>query len=359
MKPATTLLFLTFFSVLFVTEAGAQTIEVSLTGRSTVQGKPLYWDNGFVALLARDGKIVTFHPSEAEKFQKVSRYFDTYSQAEIRGQLLREFGGTYDVSGTGQFLVVHPAGQRDLWAQRFEQLYRSMVHYFGARGFQIQRPEFPFIAVVFPNQSQYEQYLRAKDVRIGFSSLGYYDSTTNRIHLYDSTAGSNDPSRWFINAETIIHEAAHQTAFNIGIHKRYGYTPAYIVEGIGTLFEARGVWNSQQYRNLSDRINRTQLRHYRQYVNRSNSLDILNRQISSDKLFQMNSGMAYAHAWALTFFLTEQDPRRYTELIETMNRRKNFQAYSAEDRLEDFTNVFGSDLRMFDARLQRFVQSLK
>ncbi len=359
MRSPKTVLFLAFLSVFLVTHAHAQTIEVSLRGRSTIQGKPVYWDNGFVAMVARDGKIVTFRPSEAEKFQRVSRYFDSFSQSELRGQLLREFGGSYDVSGTGQFLVVHPAGQRDRWAQRFEKLYRSMVHYFGARGFELKRPEFPFVAVVFPTRARYEDYMNEQKVRLGFSSLGYYDSTSNRIHLYDSSGGSKDPSRWFVNAETIIHEAAHQTAFNIGIHKRYGNTPTYIVEGIGTLFEARGVWNAHQYPNFRDRINPTQLRMYKQHVGRDDSLDILNQQITSDRLFKYNSAAAYAHSWALTFFLTETEPRRYAELIEKMNSRKNFRQYTAEQRMEDFTSVFGDDLRMFDARLQRFVSSLK
>ena len=51
-------------------------------------------------------------------------------------QLQREFGRAFDVSGTGQYLVVHPAGQRDRWADRFEQLYRSMIHYLTARRFE-------------------------------------------------------------------------------------------------------------------------------------------------------------------------------------------------------------------------------
>ena len=34
----------------------------------------------------------------------------------FRGQLLREFGQGYDVSGVGHYLVVHPAGKRDQWA---------------------------------------------------------------------------------------------------------------------------------------------------------------------------------------------------------------------------------------------------
>ena len=41
---------------------------------------------------------------------------------------------------------------RDQWAPRFEELYRSFVHYFSARGWRLTEPQFPLIAVVFPRQ---------------------------------------------------------------------------------------------------------------------------------------------------------------------------------------------------------------
>ena len=46
---------------------------------------------------------------------------------------------------------------------------------------------------------------------------------------------------WTTNADTIIHEAAHQTAFNTGVHTRCGDSPRWLVEGLGTMFEARKV----------------------------------------------------------------------------------------------------------------------
>ena len=69
----------------------AQTIHVSIRGKA-VEGKPLYWNNDFVALMARDGQLVTFAPHEAEAFRQVSAGFSSHSQATLRGELLREFG---------------------------------------------------------------------------------------------------------------------------------------------------------------------------------------------------------------------------------------------------------------------------
>jgi hypothetical protein len=345
------------FVSIFDQSVTAQTIHVSLRGKP-VEGKPVYWNEGLVALVARDGQLVTFAPSEAAEYRQLSDSFRSHSQATLRGELLREFGGQFEVSGTGQFLVVHPAGQRDEWANRFEELYRSMLHYLTARGFPIGRPEFPLVAIVYPSQDQYLSSARARDTNVSPNTLGYYDPLSNRIYMYDITGQSGDASQWYINAETIIHEAAHQTAFNVGIHNRLGGDPRWIVEGLGTLFEARGVWDSRHYPSLEDRVNASQLSLYRQLVPANRSVEVLQHQLASDQLFARSPTLAYAHAWALTFYLTERAPRQYAELLRRIQQRKAVEGYQPEDRLRDFIAVFGQDLKLFDARLQRFIAEL-
>ena len=78
----------------------------------------------------------------------------------MRGQLLREFGDHFDVSGTGNYLVVHPAGQRDRWADDSRRLFRSFVHYFSVRGMRPAAPEFPLVAVVLPSQRDFVEYVQ-------------------------------------------------------------------------------------------------------------------------------------------------------------------------------------------------------
>ena len=100
------------------------------------------------------------------------------------------------------------------------------------------------------------------------------------------------------------------------------------------------------------------MQNYRRLVDSANSLALLQQQIASDDLFGRTTNVAYAHAWAMTFFLTEQEPRRFAELIQQLNRRQAFGRYTAKERIADFQKVFGSDLRMFDARMQRFLETL-
>ena len=145
-------------------DAKSLTLSVDVDGRQLV-GTPLTWSDRQVHLLGRDGRLWSFSPNKVSSFKKTSSIFRAYSHGELRGQLIQEFGRNYDVSGTGHYLVVHPTGQRDKWAQRFENLYRSMVHYFNSRGFSVDEPDFPLVAVVFARQRDFVRYAHQRGVR--------------------------------------------------------------------------------------------------------------------------------------------------------------------------------------------------
>ncbi|MEZ6117407.1 MAG: DUF1570 domain-containing protein [Pirellulaceae bacterium] len=329
----------------------AQTVSLRV-GSGVIEGKPLFWNEQEITLLSRDGQIQTFQPNSVTHYAKTSDQFSAVSQAELQGALLREFKG-YDVSRTGKFLVVHPIGQRDVWADRFEQLYRDFTHYFSVRRIPIDEPYFPLVAVVFPSRAIYLQYA-PKSMQ---NTLGFYDSKTNRIYLFD--AARSEGRDWSVNAETIIHEAAHQTAFNVGIHRRFGAVPTWVAEGIGTLFERPGVWNSQEYRSLHDRVNWTQLGTYAERIKPEDSVSVLQELIQNDRLFQRNPDVAYAYAWALTFYLTEREPAAYANYLKRLYQRDSFVPYGHADRVRDFISAFGSDVKMLDIRMQRYLAELK
>jgi hypothetical protein len=338
------------------TRAENLTVRLELRGR-TIEGTPLAFSDKQVTLLARDGQLWDFKPQDAKDFSKLPGGFHAYGQGELRGLLLREFESQFDVSGTGHFLVVHPAGQRDLWAARFEELYRSFVHYFTARGLRPQPPQFPLVAVVFQRQGDFLRYAAAEGSQVGSGTLGYYSPTTNRIVLFDQS-GSKPSRDWRETAATIIHEAAHQSAFNTGIHSRNAMPPRWVAEGLGTLFEAPGVWNSRQHARQEDRINRGWLKAF-QRLSEQRTKGLMAEIVSSDRLFQTNPDRAYAEAWSLTFFLSESEPRKYFQYLAKTAGRPAFSEYRAPERLRDFADIFGGDLAMLEARYLRFMAGLK
>ena len=331
-------------------------IRFDLPGRAKFEGAPLAWTDTKAWFLARDGQVLECDPRKATNYSEVAGGFKSYSQAEIRGLLMREFPG-YEVSGVGHYLVVHPAGRRDAWSPRFEDLYRSFVHYFSARGWRLTEPEFPLIAVVHPRQADFVRQASREGVAGSDGMLGYYSPLTNRILMYDATASTGGD--WSINAETIIHEAAHQTAFNTGVHNRFGVAPRWVVEGLGTMFEARGVWQSRNFPHAPDRINRARLQAWRAYERSRRPNDAIAQLVSSDRSFGSDIEGAYSEAWALTFFLSETEPKRYSAYLMKTAAVKPFSDYRSPQRLRDFTDTFGSDLTMLDARMKRFIAGLK
>lgn len=320
-------------------------------------GKPLYWDDSKFFLLGQDGFLLEYDISKAQQSNRINRPFENFSQAEMRAKLQRELGRRFDVTGTGHYLVAHPAGQRDQWPERFERLYREMGHYFAVRGITIQSPDFPLIAIVFPHRDEFFEYARRTGDSIPSSTLGYYDHKSNRIMLYDVT-GAQPNVDWRLNAETVVHEAAHQTAFNVGIHSRFTLPPRWIAEGLGTMFEAKGVYDAAHHRNLTDRINYELLGLFLKIFGEKIPPGTIASLVTDDRVF-LNADAAYSLSWALTFMMAERQPRKLSEYLQLTASKKQFKEVSKAERLRDFQKAFGSDMAKIEFRLTRYMKELQ
>lgn len=326
-------------------------------GGMKIEGTPLLANAAQVMLLDRDGRLWDFSANQAANVQSTTVPFHGYSPGVMRSRLAAEFGKPYEVSGTGHYLVVHPIGQKDQWSQKFEDLYRSFWHYFSVRGFKLAEPEFPLVAVVLPSRDEFLRYANRTGTNVAPGVIGYYSPQTNRIALYDLD-GNGGKSPGNENLATIIHEATHQTAFNTGVHNRFSYTPRWVAEGLGTLFEAPGVWNSRSNNRYKDRINQGRLDAFNRLVAKRPG-DRLPTLISSDQLFTTNAEAAYADAWAFTHFLVETRPRDYSKYLAKTAAHDNFKPYNAATRLSDFTSVFGENFKLLDAQFVKFIKSGK
>lgn len=328
------------------------TLDVNLAGRH-VEGLPLLWSRDHV-LLGRDGRVWNFTPDEARDAHATSSTFHGFTAAELRARLAAELGKAFEISGTGHYLVAHTPGQSDVWSRRFEDLYRSFVHYFKVRGFAVREPEFPLVAIVFRNQDEFLAYSRRDGARVGTNVLGYYSQVSNRISLFDVGGGRTSGGDWQINAATIIHEATHQTAFNTGVHRRFGAAPRWLVEGLGTMFEAQGVFASAVNSSRPSRYNRGRLAQFQRLL-RNRAEGSLEELVAGDRMFQAEVDRAYAEAWALSFFLAETRPRKYSELLARTAARPAFARYDAAQRRADFRAVFGDNFRHLEAEFLAFM----
>jgi len=328
----------------------------TLVGGRKVEGLPLTWTKQQMSLLGRDGQLYEFAPNSAKESRKTGTGFRGYTIAEMQNRLRSELRGKFEVSTTNHFVVAHPRGEWDAWANRLESLYHSFNRYMKIRGFPVRQPQVPLVALVFRNQTDYYRYAAANGTPLPAGVLGHYDPHSNRIFLFDA-GGANSKVDWSANAETIIHEASHQTAYNVGVHRRFAEQPRWLIEGLAMMFESRGVWDARSGDVRSDRINRGRLVDFRSTL-KSRPDNVLISLVASDQLFRISPGFAYAEAWTLSFFLCETRPQQYSQYLAKVAARKAFSTYSAKARLIDFMAVFGKDLVLLDAQLRRFVEEL-
>lgn len=329
-----------------------------LLNNNRFEGMPLAWNKQHVFMLARDGAMFNFEPGKEQSFQKKSSSFDPYNVTTMKSRIVEEFGTKFDVHTTPHFVIVTPIGKNSAWAERFEEMYRSFWTYFQVRGFQLTEPEFPMVATIWDSQQSFQRNAEREDVKINDAILGYYLSGSNRVSMFDDNRGAGSSHEWQQNMTTIVHEASHQVAFNTGIHSRWSPPPRWVAEGLGTMFEARGVYDSRSYPALNDRINIGRLKEYRDYRKARRSEDAIVELLTSDRFFTNDQSGAYAEAWALTFFLVESYPREYSNYLKLTGQRQPFSDYSAKQRLLDFVSVFGKDFKMIDSRMQRFIDEL-
>lgn len=331
-------------------------LEIAVEG-TRYEGAAVHWNEDMVWWLGRDGRVETFDPNRVTDFRQLGPQFRGYSSGEMRSNLLKEFPG-YTVTGTGHYLVCHSPQTQAGYAQIFEEIYRSFTHYFTVRGFTVERPSVPLVAILLPDRTRFEQYAAREGTRVPRDVVGFYLRQSNRIALYDATAGGSVPALQGQNAETMIHEATHQVAFNVGLHDRFAENPTWVVEGLAMLFEAPGVWNPRANPNPASRLNRDRLDHFRQYAARGRARGSLQAFVESDESFRSAPLDAYSEAWALTCYLVETRRERFAGYLRQVAGRERGSSYSAADRLADFKSAFGEDLDLLEANYLRFIAAL-
>ena len=279
------------------------------------------------------------------------------STTQTREKLRVELGKGFELTATQKhFVVGYPSGQKDFWTPRFEEIYNSFSRYFSVRGIKLREPSEPLVVIVFPTQRDFLRYAAADGAGAATNVLGYYSPSTNRVAMYDVGGGQQSDEAWAGNASTLIHELAHQLSFNMGLHNRRGVTPRWLVEGLGTLCEAPGIWKSRSSTAARERINTGRFREYQNFAKSIDTTNMLTQLIEGDRPFESLQSQSYAYSWALTYYLTETQPRKYAEYLQLTSQRPERTDYSRAERLRDFTKVFGQDLKLVSARFNRFMQ---
>ncbi len=319
-----------------------------VVGEKSILGRPIALTDRELILLRRDGRIVEVTKSELTSADEVSTVFTPYTSLTIQSHLQGLFGKRYEVSRTPHYVVVHPRGLRQQWADPFEALYSRFTQYFVARGYTLAEPEFPMIVVVLESTTEFNRVAVNDGMTDPNLYSGYYSPTSNWIVTKvdkNVDAGSS----------TLIHEALHQFAFNRGIHQRWSATPKWCAEGIATMFEAPGVNNSGRHTSAKQRRHEYYLKYLKTRVDQGNSADLLESIVAGDELFEQDLELSYALSWGLAWYLAETRHSQFNAYLQKIAQRPVLQSYSPADRIADFRESFGTDFVMLENHFLNYV----
>lgn len=176
-----------------------------------------------------------------------------------------------------------------------------------------------------------------------------------------------------INKMVVQHEAAHQVAFNLGLHVRGAQNPIWLVEGLACQFE---VAQPNQNGRLTS-VNHMRLADFRDALGlpalaQSAAPQALDHAIRAGKLWPIadlvamqqvpaasaeQQSMFYAQSWALVAFLHRSRPDAFAKYVLSAAKRKPGAAITPADELAAFEDAFGAaspelNAQFFDTMLK-------
>lgn len=334
--------------------AGPGLIEFNLEG-DPLRGIPIMDFPSEMVVLARDGQLHTLTGKAKQNVRQLGGPYEPASTMEMKARLQKEYGRDFEVLTTKHFLVVQPRGRGQRWPELFERSHRAFITYMSRRGVNIRRGRFPMVAVVMPDSAAMYSELERMNVDAK-RVAGIYARESNRVITHDG-------GHWEFIADTVRHEAAHQSAYNYNVHSRVVITPRWVTEGVGQMFEPEAMVLGQAGLEIRDRANKESLYLIRTKYDGGQSpefTEAVRDLVGTNEMFNnpQTTGDAYAVSWAMMFYLAEREPNLFSRVLAGTSERGTYQPYDRFARLNDFERWVGTDINQFSNKVAWFLKSL-
>ena len=113
--------------------------------------------DGGMYLQGTDGSLLGIPADELVKHTTDAAPFAPLDRAELSKRLLAELPAGFEIYTTQNYLICHNTSKA--YAQwcgaLFEQLYRAFTNYWSRKGLDLEKPEFPLVAIVFADKGSY------------------------------------------------------------------------------------------------------------------------------------------------------------------------------------------------------------
>jgi len=349
-------------------------VEQSLEGRVLVEAQ-----DGGLLLETASGQLSIVQPEELVRRESNATPFEPLGQEAVGAALLRELPAGFRIHKTANYVICYNTS--DAYAEwcgsLFERLFRGYYGYWKNRGWDLERPEFPLVALVFDDKVSYAAYAEKELGEATRSIIGYYNVQTNRVTMYDLTgvdelrkSQRGVSSAAHINqvlsqpaaertVATIVHEATHQLAYNSGLQARLAGNPMWVNEGIAVYFETPDLDSARGWRSIGA-VNRLHLNRFRESM-AQRPAGALRELMTNDALFRdpQTSSDAYAGAWALNYYLVKVRSAQHVKLLQELAQLAPLAEISAEERVAQFERAMGETLEQTDEAFLRHMRRVK
>lgn len=334
--------------------------------------------DGGVLVLTPDYSLWAVEPQDIIERSSNAREFHPLSRETLEQQLLAELPKGFRVHHTAHYLICYNTSRAyaEWCGGLYERLYIAFYDHWQDRGFPLEEPKTPLVALVFQDKASYSEYAKTELGEAADSIIGYYSLTSNRVMMYDLTgvegAGLGDKQGLAARVNqllsrpeaertvaTIVHEATHQLAFNSGMQQRLADIPLWCSEGMAVYFETPDMKNSRGWKKVGA-VNQLRLLTFRKSLP-TRGADSLTALIQTDERFRNSKTApeAYAEAWALNYYLLRFKQKEYVKYLEILAKKGALETSTPDERLQDFKSAFGDDLAKLDAAFVKYMLGVK
>lgn len=335
-------------------------------------------DDGGMMLKGRDTRIWVVQPADLISKEKTSEPYVPLTKADLESALITELGPGFQTLSTDNYIIVYNTSKPYArWCgQLFERLHSAFYKYWRERGFELNPPEAPLVAVVFESKDTYTKYASPELGDAG-SIIGYYSLKSNRVAMYDLSETESripDDAKAVANINkfilsrpdsdrtiaTIIHEATHQLVLNSGLQTRYAPIPLWNSEGLAVFFETPNAKANTGWSQVG-LLNHLRLIQFRDYRDKRRGPDSLLTLIATDDRVRdpRLANDSYAEAWAFTFYALREKKKEYVAYMKSLQKLEALGADSKETRIKVFREAFGEDLEKLDDSFLKYMRKQK
>lgn len=331
--------------------------------------------DGGILLQGPDGRQWAIQPDEIENSLESNIRLQPLSVEDVEREMLAELPAGFNALRTDHYLIMYNTTKAySQWTGNLlERLYKAHFTFWKKKGVDLVEPRFPLVAIIFETKDGYKTYA-AKELGEGVDAIiGYYHLQSNRITMFDLTGVEGlIPSNAKVSKNvllneimrqpgaertvaTIVHEAFHQLAYNTGLQVRLADNPFWVSEGLAVYFESPDFGSSQGWSTIG-KVNQYNLREFSNYI-RIRPADSLITLLSDDQRFRNSatSGVAYAEAWALNYYLLRRRSKEYAEYLTYLAKKPPLGQNDPKSRIEEFKKFFGDDLQKFDQQFVNYI----